>query len=41
VGGPWDPSAVPLSAGPQPALYAFKEWFLGWLPKLKKEAGEG
>jgi 4-hydroxy-tetrahydrodipicolinate synthase len=40
-GLPVGPPAVPLSAGTQRALDAFKEWFLGWLPKLKKEAGEG
>jgi 4-hydroxy-tetrahydrodipicolinate synthase len=35
------PPAVPLSAGTRRALEAFKEWFVGWLPELKKEAGDG
>jgi hypothetical protein len=42
AGCPWDrPVArAPLGGGAR-ALDAFKEWFLIWLPKLKKEAGEG
>jgi len=35
------PPAVPLSAGSQQALEAFQEWFQGWLPAVKKEAGDG
>jgi 4-hydroxy-tetrahydrodipicolinate synthase len=35
------PPAVPLSAGSQRTLDEFKEWFQGWLPEVKKEAGDG
>jgi len=35
------PPAVPLSIGTLRALEEFKEWFQGWLPEVKKEAGDG
>jgi dihydrodipicolinate synthase/N-acetylneuraminate lyase len=35
------PPAVPLSPGSIRALNEFTEWFLGWLPEVKKEAGDG
>jgi 4-hydroxy-tetrahydrodipicolinate synthase len=35
------PPAVPLSAGTRRILGEFKDWFKGWLPEVKKEAGDG
>jgi 4-hydroxy-tetrahydrodipicolinate synthase len=35
------PPAVPLSPGSQRVLDQFQEWFQGWLPQVKEEAGDG
>jgi 4-hydroxy-tetrahydrodipicolinate synthase len=33
------PPAVPLSPGSERAMAEFKEWFSGWLPGVREEAG--